>query len=210
MAGGVAGIVTDNRKKIQSASSSALAYGAERSVEARMAGMAAERYGGKLAAIDVAKVAGKAAGAIVEPAVWVISGERPDEVDVGLWLTGLAGGALGVAAVATGLLKAFVDDDVEKRLALARAAEPPDQRAMIRWCGAYSCLAGQHINAMSIAAAGGTAWEAASGIWVYMVDARGLLVPDYQPRVARRVYQPLLPLQRAADGFRWHSIRGGA
>ena len=57
---------------------------------------------------------------------------------------------------------------------------------------------------------GGTAWEHPNGLWVYITDARGLLVCDYRPVVARKIYQPLLPLRPAGrESFRWHVIRGG-
>ena len=145
--------------------------------------------------------------AFVSPAIWVISGEAPDAVDIGLWGMGLAGGIAGAAGMATSVLKSYVDDDIHKRVLAIRHVEGPPYAKFINSTVKYSSWAGDGINAMSVAAAGGTAWET-RGIWVYVTDARGKLVCDYEPKVANTVYGPLLPLRPVSDGFRWRKRRG--
>ena len=166
-----------------------------------------------LASLNIEKVAGKIAGAVVQPAVWVLdfaaNDAPPDGTDVSLWGLSLVSGPVGWAAAATGILKGAVDDRTRHLLEQARAAEPQERRKFMSACADYG-WSGQGINAQTIASKGGTAWEHPNGLWVYITDARGLLVCDYRPVVARKIYQPLLPLRPAGrESFRWHVIRGG-
>lgn len=152
-------------------------------------------------------VAGKVAGGLVEPALWAVSDDGPDAVDVGLWGMGLLGGPLAIAGAVTGLLRGVVDDQVQIGVDQAAACEPERYRKGIKSCHRYGS-AGAFTNAMSIAAAGGTAWEHPNGTWVYIVDAKKRLVCDYQPAVAKRIFQPNLPLQPVPGGFKWSTVRG--
>ncbi len=145
--------------------------------------------------------------AFVSPAVWLITGEAPDAVDVGLWGLGIAGGIVGMAGMATSALKAYVDDDIHKRVMAIRHVEGAPYSKYIKSTLKYSMLAGDGINATSIAAAGGTAWET-RGLWVYVTDATGKLVCDYEPKIANTVYGPLLPLRPVSGGFSWRKRKG--
>lgn len=167
-----------------------------------------------IASMGLESMGKSAAGKLVSPAVWALdwaaNDQAPDAVDIGLYGMGLIGGVVGIAAAGTGIVKALVDDDTNRKLETIRAAEPGKFRAFIHPCVDYG-FSGQGINAMTIASEGGTAWEHPNGLWAYIVDATGKLVCDYRPAVAERIYQPLLPLRPTGGGkFRWHSIRGGA
>lgn len=156
-------------------------------------------------------VAGKAAGVAVAPAIWVvkaIAGQGgPSVVDVGLWAGGIA---FSVPALITGVAKAVFDTETDRRVKLAAASEPLEVRDGIKPCADYGS-AGHRINATNVAADGGTAWLASSDVWVYIVDAKGRLVFDYVPKVAKQIYQPNIPLSPTGNGrFQWHSIQGGA
>lgn len=138
-------------------------------------------------------------------------GPETDAVDVSLWGLGLLKGPLGLASVATGFIKAIVDDHTHRRVAEVKSAEDKTITAGIRPTVAYSMLAGAAINAQTVALRGGTAWQHPNGVWVYLQDSKGRLVCDYEPRVAKVVYQPHLPLRPVGNGtFKWSSRRGGA
>jgi hypothetical protein len=174
--------------------------------------------GGELASVGaekaVAGTAGKVLGKVVQPAIWIIdnaaTGSTPDAVDVGLYGLSFAAPLIAGAALVTGVVKAIVDDDTERRVKQAAASEPESHRPYIKSTLKYG-WSGQTINAQVIASEGGTAWLGPSGVWVYITDAKGRLVCDYKPNVAKQIYQPVLPLSPTGNGkFRWHSIYGGA
>jgi hypothetical protein len=145
------------------------------------------------------KVAGTVAGALVQPAVWLISGKAPKPSDIatcgtGVW-AGLAFGGLGGAASAgAGVVKFLVDDRVDARIRKAVAKEPERYRPFITSVEGHG-WAGTRTLAMNIASDGGTAWRIEGNTWVYIKDARGRLVCDYEPASALEVYGPDLPLR---------------
>lgn len=150
-------------------------------------------------------------GPLAQPAVWVldaaVNDTSPDAADIGLYGLGLFGGPAGWAAAAVGMLKGFVDDDSRAKLQAAQASEPEEFRAFIRSCTSYSISAPALIVAQEIASRGGTAWQHSNGLWVYITDARDRMVANYQPKVARVVYQPVDPPTPAGAGkYRWHMV----
>lgn len=151
------------------------------------------------------KTAGRVGGGLVQPAVWVVTGTKPDAVDVGLWGVGLTGIFGAVAAGVTGIVKGIVDDHTAQLLVPIRNGEPAKYRPFILPTTEYSGMAGQFINAMTIASQGGTAWLHQNGLWVYLTDAKGRLVPDYKPNRCKKLFQPKLPLKRVSGGFEWTS-----
>ncbi len=65
---------------------------------------------------------------------------------------------------------------------------------------------GSAVVAMAIASRGGVAWKHENGLWVYLVDRDNRLVCDYVPRIAIKVYRPVLPLEPGRQrGYRWTS-----
>ena len=61
---------------------------------------------------------------------------------------------------------------------------------------------------MTIAGKGGTAWLHPNGLWVYLIDASGKLVVDFEPKTAVKIYQAKLPLEPLkTGGYRFSSIR---
>lgn len=168
----------------------------------------ASNTGAFLGAISVEEVlggaAGKVGGAIVQPAIWVATGASPDAVDYGLYAVGLTGIFGAVAAGATGIVKGLVEDHTEQQMISIRAAEPAKYRPFLLPTTEYSGWSGMYINAMTIASKGGTAWMHKNGLWVYIVDAKGRLVPDYKPSSYKKLFQPALPLKQSADGgYAW-------
>lgn len=156
-----------------------------------------------LAVIGLDKMGQKVAGKLLTPAVWAtnyaVNGKIPDKVDLGFFGTGLFGGAAGPASIATGIVKAVVDDDLEQKLKLVRQSEKPEFRKYIKATYHYaSAPAG--INAMTIASMGGTAWQHPNGLWVYLTDERNLLVPNFKPQKSVKVYRPVWPLQSMGGG----------
>lgn len=153
----------------------------------------------------VGKTAGRVGGGLVQPAVWVVTGTTPDVVDIGLWGVGLTGIFGAVAAGVTGIVKGLVDDHTATLLVPIRNGEPAKYRPFILPTTKYSSLAGQYINAMTIASKGGTAWMHKNGLWVYITDAKGRLVPDYKPNSYKELFQPTFPLQQISGGYAWAS-----
>ena len=168
--------------------------------------------GTSIAAFAVERVAGRAAGIVVQPVVWIATGASPDAADVALYSVGsiatiVGSTVVGVAAAGVGIIKGLVDDDTAEKLSEAKLNEPAQYRPFIQACVSYSGWAGQSINAMTIASKGGTAWMHPNGLWVYITDARGRLIADYTPRRAIRINQPLFPLRSAGVGrVRWHRL----
>lgn len=160
-----------------------------------------------LAVIGLEKVGQKIAGKLLTPAVWAMNyaanGVTPDKVDVGLAGFGLMGGAAGPAAVVTGIVKAVVDDDRDAKLKVVRLDEDPKFRVFIQPCYHFSASP-PRISAMTIASLGGTAWQHPNGLWVYIRDAQGRLVPNFKPNRSTQTYRPVWPLQSMGAGkFRY-------
>jgi hypothetical protein len=167
--------------------------------------------GGTVASIALEKSGEKLAGSLVTPAIWVYNYATqdavPDNADIGIYLTGLAGGAAAPAAIATSVLKAIVDDDTARKVERVREGEPPQYRPFIKPCSMYAMNA-PAINAQTIASKGGTAWLHPNGVWVYITDARGFLVNDYKPKISVTVYQPKSPLTLKNNGlYIWHIVK---
>lgn len=163
------------------------------------------------------KLVGGAAGALVQPAVWVLSGKAPQPGDVGLWGLGtvasLALGTIGsVASIGTGVVKALVEDNEDRIIATAVAHEPAQYRPFIRSVRNYGA-SGRGIVAQTIASRGGVTWRVGPATWVYITDANDRLVCDYRPAHAMEIYGPTLPLRivrRDSGGirYRWSSRNG--
>lgn len=163
-----------------------------------------------LAVIGLEKIGQKVAGKLLTPAVWAmnyaVNGATPDKIDVGLAGFGLMGGAAGPAAIVTGIVKAVFDDDMAAKLKVVRLDEEPKFRTFIIPCYNYSA-APPRISALNIASQGGTAWQHPNGLWVYIRDAQGRLVPNFKPNRFKQTYRPVWPLQSMGGGkFRFTSI----
>lgn len=164
--------------------------------------------GGSIASIGLEQAGKKVAGALVTPATWVLNnvtdGSTPGVVDIGIWLSGFLSAP---ASIVTGFVKAMVDDDIGRKLALIQAKEPPKYARFIKACYNYG-IASPSINAMTIANKGGTAWITSVGLWVYISDIRDNLVADYQPQEFITMYRPVKPYrQRSSGGFDWEVIQ---
>lgn len=147
------------------------------------------------------KTAGRIGGGLVQPAVWACTGTKPDAIAPGFWGAGLTGIIGAVAAGVTGIVKGMVDDHVAKLLIPIRNAEPAQQRPFVVPTTKYSNLAGQYLNALTIASKGGTAWMRKNGLCVSITDAKGRLVPDDTPNSDRKLFQPTFPLRKRSDGY---------
>lgn len=156
-----------------------------------------------IAVIGLEKTGQKIAGKLLSPAVWAVNyavnGKTPDKVDVGIYSTGLLGGAAGPASIVTGVVKAVVDDDINQRLKLVRSNEKPVYRNGIL-PAYYFSSSPPAINALKIASMGGTAWQHPNGLWVYIIDENNLLVANFKPERAIKVYRPVWPLQSMGGG----------
>ena len=165
----------------------------------------------------VGKGVGFGAGALVQPAVWILSGKAPQPGDVSLWGLGtavsLAAGVFGsVAVAATGVVKALVEDNEDGIIAKAVANEPAKYRPFISSVRNYGA-SGRGIVAMTIANHGGVTWRVGPATWVYITDAAKRLVCDYKPVFAMEIYGPELPLRivgRDSDGiqYQWRRSNG--
>lgn len=171
-----------------------------------------------IASIGIEKaagLAGKAAlgsigGALVQPAVWVMSGKSPQPGDIELWgmgtLVGLAGPIGAGATIVTGLMKATLEDREDRIIAEAVAREPERYRPFISSVRNYSAQ-GRGIAAMVVASHGGVTWKVSRSTWVFIRDAGGRLVCDYEPAYAMEIYAPDLPLRvgtRTGGTIRYH------
>jgi len=164
--------------------------------------------GGTIASIGLEQAGKKVAGVLVTPATWAVNyaveGSTPGAVDIGIWLSGLISAP---ASIVTGFIKAAVDDDINRKLALVQAKEPHPMAQYIKACYNFG-MASPAINAMTIANSGGTAWITSVGLWVYITDAKGQLVGDYQPQEFVTMYRPKHPYRATSTGgFAWEVIR---
>lgn len=158
------------------------------------------------------------AGALVTPAVWVLSGEAPTSSEAAFWGLGtvasVVGGTIGAGAtMVTGLVKARLEDREDREIAEAIANEPARFRPFIRSVRHYSGWSGRGIEAMTIASHGGVCWRIGRSSWVYIRDAQDRLICDYRPQHAYEVYGPTLPLRIAGRSggrtqFQWTRSRG--
>ncbi|MGR3795570.1 hypothetical protein [Vannielia sp. SX4] len=158
-------------------------------------------------------VRGGVAGLLVQPAVWIATGTGPDAGDAFIYGTGaagvVAGAILAVPAMVTGVVKAAVDDHTASLVAEVKAKEPERYRNGIYPVDDYSFFAsGGHIQAMTIAAAGGVAWQDENGVYCFIKDANERLVCDYRPKSYKKLYYPELPLTKVGNGFKWNYLNG--
>ena len=91
--------------------------------------------GGTIASIGLEQAGKKVAGVLVTPATWAVNyaveGSTPGAVDIGIWLSGLISAP---ASIVTGFIKAAVDDDINRKLALVQAKEPHPMAQYIKAC----------------------------------------------------------------------------
>lgn len=174
-----------------------------------------------LAAISITQALGAGAratalGLLVQPAVWIATGSRPDAADAANYGMGVLAAITGSAfasipGIAGALVKGWADDVTAEKLEEARADEEARYRSGITPVGDYSFMAsGGAIQAREIASYGGSTWLHPNGLWMFIHDANNRLVCDFQPRVATRRCAPVLPLVRSGrDQFRWREIQSG-
>lgn len=163
---------------------------------------------GTIASIGLEQTGKRVAGILITPATWAlnnaVNGSTPNGVDIGIWLSGFFSGP---ASIATGTIKSLVDDDIDRKLQQVRSKEPVKYARFIQACYNYGASS-TSINAMTIANKGGTAWITSVGLWVYITDAEGKLVADYEPREYVTQYRPRKPYKRkSSGGFDWEVIR---
>jgi hypothetical protein len=161
--------------------------------------------------------AGTIAGALVQPAVWVLSGRPPQPGDIALWgggvVAGIVAGTLGgVASAVTGVIKAAVEDHEDGIIEGAKAREPARYRPFIASVRNFGA-SGRRIVAMTIANQGGVTWRVGPATWVYVTDAMSRLVCDYRPAFAHEIYAPVLPLRIAGRSggtvqYQWTTLPG--
>ena len=178
-----------------------------------MGSNSATNAGVEVAAFSVAKalgggVRGGAAGLVVQPVVWAVTGNGPDAADAFIYGTGavgvVAGAIVAAPAIVTGVLKNAVDDWNDSLLAEARADEPRAVRGGVTKADDFSFFASMnHIQAMTIASKGGVCWQHPNGVYCYLEDADGFAVCDYLPRRWKCLYRPNLPLTRNGSTVNW-------
>ena len=161
---------------------------------------------GTVASAGFTAIGKNAAGVVVTPATWALNyavdGRTPNAADLGIFSAGFISAP---ASAVVGLLKATVDDSINQKLKQAKQDEDPIHQPYIRACYHYS-YAPELINAQKIASAGGTAWLHKNGLWVYIVASppkkgdEELMVVDFKPKAAVKVYQPKQPLRRNHHG----------
>ena len=97
---------------------------------------------GSIASMGLDHVGKKVGGVLVTPAVWVLNhsttGAEPDKTDVGIYATGFLSAG---ASVAVGLLKAHVDDDMNKKLTEIQRKENAKWSPYIKNCYHFSSSA---------------------------------------------------------------------
>lgn len=151
---------------------------------------------------------GGAAGLLVQPVVWAVTGTGPDAADAFIYGVGAVGAAAGwilaVPATVTGIVKAAVDDYVGGLVAEAKQDEPEAVRGGIYGTDDYSFWAANNHNyAMTIASYGGVAWQHPNGAYLFIKDATGTPICDYHPQSYRQLYRPVLPLRMNGDRVLW-------
>lgn len=151
---------------------------------------------------------GGAAGLVVQPVVWAVTGNGPDAADAFIYGVGVAGAMAGwvlaVPATLTGIVKAAVDDYVGGLVAEAKQDEPAAVRGGIAGTDDYGFWsANNHITAMTIASYGGVAWQHPNGAYLFIKDATGTPICDYRPQSYQQLYRPVLPLRVNGERVVW-------
>lgn len=155
------------------------------------------------------KLARYGAGAVIQPLIWAYQGNTGDDADKLLYALGLIP-PLSLAAGVVGVWKGRLDDDVIAKMAQVTADEPARYAKAIYPAGIFR-WAGPEMNAMTIAGRGGVAWQHPNGLWVYLKleqAGREVLVCDYKPKRALKVFAPDLPLRMAGGRYFWRSQNG--
>lgn len=163
---------------------------------------------GTIASIGLEKAGQKVGGVLVTPAVWVLNysvdGSAPDKMDAAIYATAFISAG---ASIVTGALKAVIDDDLNKKIMEAQKKEDGKFSPFIKACYRYAATP-PAVNAMTIANKGGTAWRHPNGVWLYITDANGHLVSDFQPNIYVEILRPKTPLRKKKSGvFDWEVIR---
>ncbi|MFC3152276.1 hypothetical protein ACFOEK_14670 [Litoribrevibacter euphylliae] len=155
---------------------------------------------GIIAALGLDKIGRGSVGNLITPATWVLNygaqGSTPSAVDVGIYGSGFIS---GIAGMAVSTLKAIVDDDINQKVQAIRLQQLAKYRPYILPVQSYGSSS-PFIIAQTIASNGGTAWQGQNGQWVYLTDAKGRLVIDFEPQSALRVMRPKYPFERASNG----------
>lgn len=151
---------------------------------------------------------GNVAGLVVQPVVWAVTGSGPDAGDAFIYAASVGGAAAGwvlaVPALATGIIKAGMDDYVGGLVEEARQDEPEQVRGGINGTDDYGFWAANNsIYAMTIASKGGVAWKHPNGAYCYIKDASDTLICDYKPQRYSEIYRPILPLRVNGDCVMW-------
>ncbi|AZZ94701.1 hypothetical protein EUZ85_29910 [Hahella sp. KA22] len=159
--------------------------------------------GGTIASMGLEKSGYSTIGKFITPAVWAtdyaVNKNMPDKGDLGIYATGLFGGAAAVASTVVGIFKSVVDDDMNIKLRAVKAAEGAPYNEGIKICYHYASKP-PFINAMTIASLGGTSWQHPNGLWVYIVDKNNNPVHDYKPKVAVQIIRPAHPFRMDSNG----------
>jgi len=174
-----------------------------------------QNAGSEVAALVVERAIGGTRGTVasllVQPAIWAATRTVPDAADTFIYAAGALGTIaqrtlLSVPGMITGAWKGYLDDRTQQLVDEAKQDEPATYRRGIAPLGDYNFWASNnHNQAMTIASAGGVVWKHPNGALMFIRDARGLLVCDYEPAKWREIYRPVLPLQDAPTGrgVRW-------
>lgn len=127
-----------------------------------------------------------------------------------LWkLAGFAVGSVPIvraAKIGHGLLVSAIEKRTEELLAEAKADEPKSVRHLLYAAVNYG-FNGDGVNAMNIAANGGTAWEHRNSLWVYASVDGDTKPIVYHPCSWQTIYSPILPLRPLKGGFAWQILR---
>jgi len=150
---------------------------------------------GTIAAIGLEKIGKAAAGNLVTPAIWALNAatknSTPSVVDVGIYASGFVSAP---AAITVSTVKALSDDSINRKVNEIRLQHEAKYRQFILPVQNYGHNAPFFV-AQEIASNGGTVWQGQNHQWVYITDARGLLVPDFKPNNFRQAMQPTFPFE---------------
>ncbi len=150
-------------------------------------------------------------GAIVQPLVWAYQGNTGDTWDKILYGLGLVP-ILTVPAGAVSVWKGYLDDKVMNQWNEVLDDEPKQLAKFIFPVVTFDGWSGPTIKAQTIASLGGTVWQHPNGLWVYIkLEKQGkrILVCDYKPKKAVKIWGPELPLNPVGTKFTWRSRLGG-
>lgn len=163
---------------------------------------------GKISMAGGALSKGGAAGLLVQPVVWAVTGNGPDAGDAFIYGAGVAGAFAGailaIPAMATGVVKAGMDDYVGGLVEQARQDEPAEVRGGIYGTDDYGFWAANNsITAMQIASKGGVAWKHPNGAYCFIKDASDTLICDFRPAKYTEIFRPVIPLKVNGDNVIW-------